>query len=77
MPKEEIIFTDNEFNDLSNMNEVEYIAFIYDADQNPLGTFTGTDSVLMSKYLKEQCQFLNQNYILVKVIEDYSGQTFH
>ena len=70
-------FTTTSVTAIEDSDEEDYIAFIYDENNKPSGILTGGDVEDMSRMLKFKHNTMNQRYILVKVIENYSGQTVH
>jgi hypothetical protein len=70
-------FSAVDFGLIEEGNENEYVAFVYDADGEPSGTIVGFNAKSMSKELKDNTHGLNYRFVLLKVIENYMGQTFH
>ena len=65
------------FKDIDGQEDGEYLAFLFDKENEPVGTITGVQLDMMMKHLKDVTNKTQQRYVLVKIIESYEGQTIH
>lgn len=67
-----------EFCDLKYTAQVgEYIALLYDNTGDPMGTMHGNDLKYLTNHLKDVISETNCTYILLEIIDNFSGKTIH
>jgi len=65
------------FEDVTGLEETEYLAFLYDADNEPVGTVTAVNLFSIQQHLREHTVKSNYTYVLVQVLETSSGEIIH
>ena len=55
----------------------EYIALLYTDLGDPMGTMHGNDLNYLIDHLKEITDETNCSYILLEIIDNFSGKTIH
>ena len=55
----------------------EYIALLYTDSGDPMGTMHGNDLDYLINHLKNVTSETNCTYILLEIIDNYSGKTIH
>ena len=65
------------FEEIDGSEDGEYLAFMFDHDDEPVGTLTGVHLTLMIKHLKMRSNRKQERYVLVQVLESYQGETIH
>jgi len=65
------------FEEVDDRDDEEYLAFLYDEQDKPVGTLSGANLDSLMHYLKEHSNKTKRRYVLVQVLESYEGQTVH
>jgi len=69
-------FPDEFFYQITDRDDGDYLAFLYE-EETPIGTLSGGSLEGMIIKLKDHTNKTKQRYVLVQVLESYTGQTVH
>jgi hypothetical protein len=78
MPFEDIpLFTWHDCEEIKDAQDSEFIAFVYDENNETVGVLIGLDIEAMQKDLRRNYHRYNDRYLIVQVVDNYTGKTCH